>query len=663
MEKENLLDMTALTPLQEGMLFHYLKDPDSGIYFEQLSLSISGEIDKDCFKRAWVHVAQTNEILRTCFRWKKLKEPVRVVLKEHEPEMVFYDSPHDIERVKAGDRKKGFNLTAVPFRLTLCGAGRGKYVMIISNHHILYDGWSSGILLKEFFAAYRAFYSGSTPPRLQKTPYKEYIKWLSGRAGEEHARFWSTYLHGIEEASLLSVKKKEASSLPRRSRRRVALEPGLTARFKAFARARKLTPACVFYSAWGLLLQRYNNGTDVLFGTTVSGRTARLANIEEMVGLFINTAPLRLRTCNGGNETIEKLLRRVQADLVERERHETVPLAEITAHTSSAAGQELFDTLVVIENYPLENVLPAKGSGFPFTIDAYGMIEDTHYDLTLGIDMPGGIELCFDERVLSPALVHGMAGHYTGMIAAIIDSPGLRVRELDVLTPGEKEQLLHTFNQTHEEFPGQKTIHTLCEEQAEMTPDRTAIAGPGHGTYLSYGQLNRRAAHLARRLESLGAGQGAIIAIKMERSIEMVICMLSILKTGAAYLPIAPDHPGERARYMLKDSAACILVTGTAPHESTVLESGIKAGVEAGSLAYVLYTSGTTGKPKGVMTRYRFRSQRRANLGVPGFWVLSLPGSAEADDGTRVFPGFRGAPPGGDGGFRAGHAETPAAAP
>jgi iturin family lipopeptide synthetase B len=214
-DSKDIQDIFALTPMQEGLLFHYLKDPDSDNYFEQLGIEVSGHIDIDIFEKAWNFVIQTNEMLRTVYRWEKVEHPVQIVLKEHKIQPGYYDfSNHDTletasprEQLKTNDRKEKFNLREVPFRVNLGKIENNKYLVLISFHHMLYDGWSSGIILEEFFNTYTALYRGENPGKPQKTKFKEYVKWIRDRDRQVQETYWRNYLTGFDSPLTLSIKK------------------------------------------------------------------------------------------------------------------------------------------------------------------------------------------------------------------------------------------------------------------------------------------------------------------------------------------------------------------------------------------------------------------------------------------------------------------------
>ncbi|HLP48095.1 MAG TPA: condensation domain-containing protein, partial [Candidatus Kapabacteria bacterium] len=292
----------SLTPLQEGILFHYLQDPQSRVYFEQLSLEISGDINKSNFEKAWNMVIKTNEMLRTLFRWEKIEKPTQVILKEHPCALRFHvlpDMDNDrkeaaLKEIKSKDRSEGFDLTQVPFRVTLCRLAEKKYEMIISSHHILYDGWSNGIILKEFFNAYHALCHGKRsikPP--VKSSFKDFIKWLQSRDRNTQEQYWKNYLADFETPTALPIKgRPERTTSPEEYS--LILADDCKSKLENLGKNNRFTLAPIFYTAWGILLQKYCGSRDVIFGTTVSGRSAGIKGIENMVGLFINTVPLRV---------------------------------------------------------------------------------------------------------------------------------------------------------------------------------------------------------------------------------------------------------------------------------------------------------------------------------------------------------------------------------
>ncbi|MDQ1352181.1 MAG: hypothetical protein QG657_2487 [Acidobacteriota bacterium] len=620
-EKKYIEDILGLSSMQEGMLYHYLKEPGANLYFEQLCLDISGAIDIDRFENAWNWVIQTNEMLRTVFRWEGLENPIQMVLKEHHLHPHFYDFSgqntesiqKSLETLKVEDRNNPFDLTDVPFRVYLCKTGPASYEMIVSYHHILYDGWSNGIILEEFLGAYHDLCAGKELKKKVKTKFKEFVAWLQHADRGKQNTYWSNYLSGFDTPTELAIKKRKKGQERTAANFQTHFDKSIKDQFEDFIKAQRITVASLFYCSWGILLQRYNNSDDVVFGATVSGRASVIQGIEQMVGLFINTIPLRIQCFPG--EKISELLRRINNALEEREAYENTPLVEISL------GEERFDSIVVIENYPMNSRWNREK--YQLMINSYAVVESTHYDLTLGIELFDDIEINFNyrEQAFEKEDIERLAGHFSRIIQNIMDDPGKEISQIEMLSGEEKHQLLHEWNNTDKPYPRDKTIHQLFEEQAAKTPDHIAIVGQtvrvvGHVrpvglVGLSYNELNEQSDHLAGLLIPKGVLADNIVAIMTERSIETIITILGILKSGGAYLPIDPEYPRERIDYMLADSNARILIGREECQKKIIVNCKLLIGSpqaplhHSNQLAYIIYTSGSTGNPKGVMIEHK----------------------------------------------------------
>jgi iturin family lipopeptide synthetase B len=399
LNEKNVEEILALAPMQEGMLFDYLKEPGSDLYFEQLSLEISGKIDKQIFAAAWNFVIDTNEILRTLFRWEKLENPVQIILKEHKIQLKYYDFSDKnldekqkwLEKTKVKDRKEKFDLQEIPFRITLCKVEPDNHVMIISNHHILYDGWSNGIILKEFFKAYNDLSAGKKLLRPAKTRFREFAKWNQDRDLHEQEKFWRDYLKGFDTPTGLTIKRRKGGGILSAEKFRTCLSRDLTGKIAAFVKTHKITLAAFLYSAWGILLQGYSNSGDVIFGITVSGRNAPIKGIEDMVGLFINTIPMRVKTSN--EERIMELLGKNNDILPLIESNGNAPLVEVKGYSELKNNQEFFDSIVALENYPLDPGLTQENHRLSLAVHSYSIVETTTYDLTISILTGEDIEI------------------------------------------------------------------------------------------------------------------------------------------------------------------------------------------------------------------------------------------------------------------------------
>ncbi|HLP44352.1 MAG TPA: condensation domain-containing protein, partial [Candidatus Kapabacteria bacterium] len=353
-EKRNVEEMMGLTAMQEGMLFHYLADPGSWRYFEQFRFKLAGEINIQRFEDAWAAVAQVNEMLRAVIRWEQLEEPVQIVLNDKKIPIRVLDLcgenqaalPAALAKIAADDKNEIIDLTANPLRITLILTGTAESEMIITFHHILYDGWSNGIVLQEFLEAYNRLAGGEVPGKIEKTKYKEFIKWLQNdrlQNKDKHEEFWKNFLAGFNTRTLLPYDTGKTGDIRRVQTVREDIAPVLKKQVEAFSQAHNATLAAILYTAWGVLLQKYNNADDIIFGTTVSGRVPEIKGSDTMVGLFINTVPLRLKTT--GAHTVLEVLAETGAHLQERTAYEHSPLTAIRQWSAMGQESQLFDSI------------------------------------------------------------------------------------------------------------------------------------------------------------------------------------------------------------------------------------------------------------------------------------------------------------------------------
>lgn len=669
-DRQNVEDLLNITPMQAGILFHYLTNQESGQYFEQLSLNVSGKVDFGIFMRAWNQVVARNEMLRTVFAWEKIDKPVQIVLKRLEPTLRSYDFSDEakvkaacerdflqevthasktnvaytesladqargigeselkliemqaqqvqlVEAVREADRREGFDLERGPlFRVTLIKLGSASYEMMISNHHIIYDGWSNGVILQEFFTAYRELAAGREPVWETKTRYKEYLQWLHKQDQRAEEKFWREYLQGFVSKTPLPADCKVEGDLQKVDKLVCQIPHELAISVEELAKQLKVTFGAIFYAIWGLFLQKYNNLDDSVFGTTVSGRPGALPGVEKMVGLFINTIPLRVNASD--NPTVGELIRRVNQEMRNRQPFEWTPLVEVKSYSELDVTDSLFDSLVVIENYPLDRSLNDTGI---LQVNSYVSREMTNFDLTLAVLLTEEIEVQFHynpDRFLRGTMER-MAGHYLNLLGQALNSVNQHSGYLNLLSPAEREQVLWEFNETATDYPTNQLVHQLFEEQARVQPESVAVTlGENQ---LTYRELNERANGLAEILQTRGVTSDQIVGLVMERSLDFVVGILGIWKAGGVYLPINPEYPRDRIEFMLADSGARVLLT--AKHllsnftfsgemidltdTSTMARriDNLPAISTARNLAYVIYTSGSTGKPKGVMIEHR----------------------------------------------------------
>lgn len=615
----NIKDLYRLSPMQEGMLYHAMKDNENSAYFEQAVLSIEGELNIFQLEESFNKLIERYDIFRTVFVYEQLARPIQIVLKEQQAGMRVEDITNVseinqkvfIEAFKEKDKMKGFDLqNGVPIRLSLIKTGSASYKLVWSFHHIIMDGWCLGIILKEFFETYDSLRQNKMPELGKVYPYSNYIKWLDCQEHKEAQTYWERYLRDYEEKVSLS---SHSGILARESYEReefhFSFDEELSSGLEHIARKNNVTLNTIIQTAWGLILARYNNTDDVVFGTVVSGRPHEITGVESMVGLFINTLPVRVKYTN--NQSLTQLLQEVQHAAIESEEHNYYPLAEIQSVTS--VKEALFDHIVAFENYPMEEMI---NGNYGVNIKAAEVFEQTNYDFNMVV-LPGkkiNVEFIYNALVYDKKFVERLKEHIKTVILEMIQNPEILIKDIEMITVEEKKELLSSFNCTEVDYPKHKTIAEIFEDQVNRNPNNIAVAFEDQK--LTYKSLNEKANQLANVLRSKGVTANTIVGILTGRSPEMIIGLLSILKAGGTYLPIDPEYPPERVNYMLEDSGSKILLTQTHLIGKTTFHGEVIALDEVGlyqgstenlmrkntsrDLAYVIYTSGSTGKPKGV---------------------------------------------------------------
>jgi len=619
-------DFYPLSPMQQGMWFHTLYAPESSVYFEQLSCTIHGDLRVSAFERAWQRVVDRHPILRTAFMGETLKEPVQVVQRQAKLPLQRHDWHHlspaeqeaRLEAFLRADRRCGFKLSDAPLmRLAIIRLAADAYRFVWSYHHLLLDGWSVPILLKEVFALYEAFRCDQELYLQQSRPYRDYIVWLKRQDLAAAEAFWRRMLQGVTAPTPLVV-DRVPGSMPAQEEshdeRETRLSAATTAALHALARQQQVTLNTLVQGAWAVLLSRYSGEEDVVFGVTVAGRPAELVGAEAMVGLFINTLPVRVRV--PPDTGLLAWLKELQTRLVEVRQYEYSPLAQVQGWSAVPRGMPLFESLVVFENYPVDT---ARQPHSGVEIRDVRAVEQTSYPLTV-VAGPGPellLRIAYDGHRFDVATIGRMLGHCRIVLEGMVAHPAQRLADVPLLTAAERQQVLVDWNYTATDYPQGQCLQALFEAQVERTPD--AIALVYDEQQLTYRALNRRANQLAHRLHALGVGPEVPVGLYLERSLELVIGLLGILKAGGAYVPLDPAYPPERVGFMLADTQAPVLVTQPRLVEGLpalaaqvlCLDTGCAAlaheradnpvsGATADTLAYVIYTSGSTGTPKGV---------------------------------------------------------------
>ncbi|MDO3652556.1 plipastatin non-ribosomal peptide synthetase PpsC [Bacillus subtilis] len=625
-QQPEIQDIYPLSFMQEGMLFHSLYDEQSRAYFEQASFTINGQLDLERFQKSMDAVFDRYDIFRTAFIYKNVAKPRQVVLKQrhchiHVEDISHLnekDKEHCTEAFKEQDKSKGFDLqTDVLMRISILKWAPDHYVCIWSHHHILMDGWCLGIVIKDFLHIYQALGKGQFPDLPPVQPYGTYIKWLMQQDREEAAEYWKKRLQHFEKASPLPKRTDQMSD-------GTLQQITFTIPEKETSELQKIAAACgatlntVFQALWGIMLQKFNRRDDAVFGSVISGRPSELKDVENMVGLFINTIPIRVQS---DFLSFSDLVSGMQKDMTEAEAYSYFPLYDIQAQ--SALKQELIDHIIVFENTPTQQEIEElnQAGSFDFSVKDFEMEEVTNYRCSVKV-IPGRtlyVRIHFHTGTYQPNMMSEIKDYLQHMISDVISDPSLPVSKMTLLDEDKTRKIVSQNNRTVSVSPEAPTLHGLFERQAAVTPERPAIRFSGGS--LTYAELDMYASRLAAHLAARGVSNESIVGILSERSPDMLIAVLAVLKAGGAYLPLDPAYPKERLSYMLKDSGASLLLTHpgcSAPSFSgetlevdmTSLECEevkryVSASVSDGSLAYVIYTSGSTGQPKGVAVEHR----------------------------------------------------------
>ncbi|HWG91861.1 MAG TPA: amino acid adenylation domain-containing protein, partial [Candidatus Thermoplasmatota archaeon] len=632
-------DLYPLSPLQEGMLFHALLHPRNDPYLQQVRFLLTGPLDAARFREAWEGAVARHAILRTSFVWEKVPAPLQMVRSRVPLPLDVLDwSGEDreeqqrcLETFLEADRDRGLDLAAAPLqRLTLLRLGPREHCLVWTHHHILLDGWSTALLLQEVFTRYDALLAGKALSLPPARPYAEHVRRLRQQDPSESEAYWRETLRGFQAPTPLAVHLERASlGEPRGSvaETEVGLDEPLAAALEAVARKHRLTLNTMVEGAWALALSRYSGEEDVVFGTTVSGRPADLEGVEGMVGLFINTVPVRVRL--PPETALVSWLQELQARQVEMRRHEHTPLPRTQALSDVPPGTPLFESLYVFENYPVEQ---REASGDDrLVLRSVTAEARTNFPLTL-IAGPGPnarlvLKAAFDATRFAPRAIERLLGHVRTLLASMAAAPEAPLSRPGLLTPEETAALRGLG--TPDTLPAASAewrlpIHTLFERQVTRTPDVIAVSCGSDR--LTYRELDEEANRLAHHLRTLGVGPESLVGIAMERSVRRVVSVLAVLKAGGAYLPLDPAYPRDRLQFMLEDSGARTLLTQEPLLAALPVPEGVRVvcvdrewgaavappppaappvEVGLGNLAYVIYTSGSTGKPKGVLVEHR----------------------------------------------------------
>lgn len=622
-DKQNVQDIFELSKVQQGMLYHHLKNETDNLYTVQLALDIRGHLELDRLKDAVDAVQQQNDVLRSVFSWEHSNKPLQLILKKCPVDIQYHDlattgkenTGAAIDLLLAKDRDKRFDLSAVPLRFTVIRTTPASFVLCITHHHILYDGWSTGILLQELFDVYHRAAGGDKWTLQSKPSYKTIWRDLQAHAADaESASYWKNYLAGYMFTGFFptdhngSKQCKYTFRLPGTPVARLAAQ-------------NNVTKAAIIYAAYGLLLCKYFNRKEAVFGTVMSGRPATVQHIDAAMGNFITTLPFRLD--NWSDKTLLEIIAAVNSEMIDRESLSGSSYAEIKEALQLRPDENLFDSAVVIENYPLpEKEINAKAS-LNVALRAVYEHTDVPVMITVFLQEDITIEMTCSETIAGGIDIDGLGQRMLLLLETMTTQPGKKAAALSLVSK-EEEKLLAQYNATSTAYDGESTLVSVFRSQARDTPLQAAVRY--EDTVITYRELDEFSDKVAGYLSrEKNIQTGDLVGLLLEREAWLPGYIYGILKAGAAYVPMDPGHPDERLHTIVSDAGLkAVFTRNKYCNEKEILKSTgrlvdldaissllekqpvnkLPPGPSGRDLAYVIYTSGSTGKPKGVMIEH-----------------------------------------------------------
>jgi amino acid adenylation domain-containing protein len=646
-----VVDTYELSPMQVGMLFHALSAPGSGVDIEQIVFTLDERLDVAVFEQAMVEVMARYPMLRTRLRWRDVGEPCQEVLARPEMPTTVADwsdvAPEEAQQrfdahVRA-DRRRDFDLSRAPMmRLFVAGFPGGQSRVLWTFHHAMGDG-RSFIVLREWFEFYDAARRGETVTLPPARPFRDYIVWRRSLDSAAAKEFWRTTLGSFHASTPFGI---GAPNGPAPDEPYGAVEQrlsrALSEQLREAAGRAGVTVNTMVQAAWAVLLHCYSGESDIVFGATRAGRISGLDDADRIVGPLFNTLPLRVDVDDDAQ--IAPWLHQLRAQQIALRPYDHTPLATVQACSGITRANTLFDSVIVYDHQTLDALLQMPGrrvdytgqTNFPLALRAWGDAGDGQTLLRLEY---------FAGR-FSDAAIARMLAHLVNLLTQLADGDATYVRDLDPISAAERAELVGD-TPIPTLTTRDATLHAGFARQVAATPEAIALsAETATGRVeLSYAELDRRAEAVAAHLRTLGVGANHVVGLRVHRSPEVVIGILAILKAGAAYLPLDPVYPTERVAFMLQDAAVQVVLTQRAlvdelaalPVDCLCLDEPLPpttavpppAVVGSGEdLAYVMYTSGSTGQPKGVrvthhnVLRLFAATIARFGFGPPDVWAL-----------------------------------------
>jgi len=621
-----IADEYGLCSLQEGMLFNHVSGERSGVDVQQIVVGYKEPVAAALLDQAWRLAVARHPALRTSFEWKRSSDPVQQVHDQVEINLVVREKCVDkagLESFLRIDRARGFDLSTAPLmRLTLFEFGPKEYWLVWTIHHIVVDGRAFIQVLNDVETYYQKLRAGEAVEPEPGPAFQPYIAWTRGLDLSGADEFLARQFAGLAGPTPL-LEDPEALAGADRGFERVELRLSelATQALRAAAKSCDVTLNTLVMAAWGIVLGRYGGEQEVVFGAAKTARSGSIAGADAVVGLFLHAVPVRMSLAP--EAPVATVLEDLRSQWISLRRYEATPLGRIREASGFGQHSALFNSLVVFEKQSLQTAMTTLDERWKGReVEVHGQ---TQLPLTLSVYGDAGMQLLlgFDGRRFTQETAERLLGHMRQVFKSIATNPQQKLSEISLLTDAEQQQILVEWTNTRAEFPRDKCIHQLFEEQVARTPEAVALVGENES--LSYAELNRRSNQLAHRLRELGVRPEVAVGLCVERSTAMIVALLAVLKAGGAYVPLDPAYPAERLRFMIQDAAPAALLTQThlrslfsnldrgvtvldmneaAPawrnYPETNPDAG-RVGLSSSSLAYIIYTSGSTGKPKGVL--------------------------------------------------------------
>lgn len=636
--KNDIEDIYELSPLQQGLYYHWLIDPLNSMYFIQTSFKLKSKgLDIELVKESFNTLIARYPVLRTSFNNNLGGHLLQIVHKEVDGEFSYEKMPADdqqslnnIQIIKDKDIKRGFDLESpILMRLKVIETIDNEYVFIWSHHHILMDGWCMSILVNDFYRILNSLVNKQELNLPEPLKYSTYIQWLSKLNKDLTLSYWKKYLLGLEVITDIPFKNDKEKNTENNSDYKIKtllLDGGQFQSISNLNKNLNITANTFIQGVWGYLLSRYNNTKDVVFGSVVSGRPGELEGVKDMVGLFSNTIPVRVQYNN--EDTPSSFLKRLHLEMLDSTPHHYVNLSEV--QSQSILGMDLIKSLMVFENFYVQDTIQEEIDDLygqqeqQIMIQRVDFVDQSNYDFDITI-MPSEtslkIQFRYNSSIYDSRIIENLTDHFLNIATQFSENKDMLIANLNFLSEAERTKVIIDFNDTKLDFPYDLTIVDLFEEQVAKKPDNVAVFFDGKR--FTYKELNEFSNNLAFKLiADYGVQNGDFIGVQLHRSEWSIVSFLGILKAGAIFVPIDYELPDDRKSFIFSDTGLKLLITETAFifdldfYDGSIFsidvefnafeERGVyqKQNLDPKDLAYLIYTSGSTGQPKGVMVEH-----------------------------------------------------------